>query len=127
MAEIVQTIKEGDLGPSLTTTLTIGGQVPANPASGDNDPASSPNGSHPVGMFIRKDGESCFSAGAGAIVVVDAATWQLRYDYGAGDTDTPGIMAMEWRFTQSANPNQVPHTGPSGGYDLVEVKGREDC
>lgn len=113
---IVQTIKQGDTEPRLTTTLAINGVPPPDPAGGEPQVPE---------VFLRKAGESCFSPGGGNVVIVDSATWALRYNWVPSDTDTPGIMQVEWRFTQGTGAR--PSTGPSKGYDLVDVQARENC
>ena len=116
-----QEIYQGDTGPSLPTVVTIGGAQPTDPATAANDPTTVPG----AGVYLRKAGESCFSQGAGTLVVVDSDSWQLRYDWAAADTDTPGTMLVQWRFTPGSG--DIPHTAPTPGHDLVNVLARETC
>lgn len=54
-----------------------------------------------------------------AAVVVSAAAGQVRYDWVAGDTDTPGTYACEWQATLASG---KVVTVPNNGDDTVVIR-----
>lgn len=51
-------------------------------------------------------------------VVVDAAQGAVRYDWAAGDTDTPGVYLAEWQVTYADGRKQ---TFPTLTYHVITV------
>lgn len=100
-------IKAHDLMPSIQVGLSVGGQpLDLSAATGVR--------------FIMKA-----TGGAGAVTVAAAATivappsaGNVRYDWVAGDTDTPGLYQGEWEITW---PGPKKQTAPTTTYHSIEI------
>ena len=95
-------IKEGDRGPSITTTLL----------DPDNDPADLTSST----VAFRMSNGVTTIGGAGDIQG-DPTLGVVLYDWAEDDTDEWGGYQAEWVVTTSG----VPQTFPGAGYNWVEV------
>lgn len=97
------TIKENDTSPSWSATLT--------------EAAGNLSGSS-VKLIMRKLGASSAKVDASA-TIVDADAGIVRYDWQAGDTDTPGVYRAEWEVTYS---DSSVESFPNGTFFLVSIE-----
>ena len=95
-------IKEGDRGPSITTTLL--------------DPADEPvDLSSSTVEFRMSNGLEDVTGTAD--IASPATSGEVMYEWAEGDTDVWGGYQAEWVVTTSGN----PQTFPSAGYNWVEI------
>ena len=88
-------IKENDRSPSYQDTLTSGG------GAVDLTGASV--------KFLMRDREETEDIKVDAsATIVDADTGVVRYDWAAGDTDTPGVYIAEWEVTLLGKKSSYP-------------------
>lgn len=92
-------IKKGDRLPAIESTLTD-----AAGAAIDLTNATA------VFAFRLNSGGAVKT---GAATVTDAAAGKVKYSWAAGDTDTVGVYAAEWRLTFTGG---VEMTVPSSGF-----------
>lgn len=107
-------LKEGDTSPSITATLqdAAGNAVDLTQATEVK-----------FHMALRPEpgevhGTAKVSADADK---VDATNGEVRYDWAATDTDTPGIYDAEWRVTWTGGRIE---SFPQDGYRIIEIKER---
>ncbi len=105
-------IKRNDRLPSLTATLKQGVGTTSEAAI-DLTTATSVK-------FIMKDAQTPGGTAkvAAAAVVVTPASGTVKYNWAAGDTDTPGTFSCEWEITF---PGPLLQTVPSSSYDTVKI------
>lgn len=97
-------IKEGDTSPSLLYTLS---------------PTVDLTGASVVfNMRLRADGSVKVSRAA-AVIVTPATDGVVRYDWAAGDTDTPGEYQAEFEVTYA---DSTVETFPNNEYITVNIK-----
>jgi hypothetical protein len=98
-------IKQNDTAPSIQMTLT-------DPAGDPVDLTSAAS----VNFHMKEAGQSIKIEGAATIV--DANLGTVKYDWAAGDTDTPGTYQCEVEITYS---DSTVQTVPNDGYGTVIV------
>lgn len=107
MAEF--SIKANDLKPSIAATLGFAGVEPTGPLVGT------------VQFIMRRVGTVAATTIAtveAPAVIVDAATWKVRYDWVEGDTDTAGEYLAEWEVTDAQG---KPQTFPGDSYHSITI------
>lgn len=103
-------VKANDRLPSVEATLGFAGGFIA-------DLSTVPAGGVRFIMRDRSQPSGAPKVNAPA-VVVDAARGSVRYDWAAGDTDTPGVYHAEWQVTYSDGRKQ---TFPTLTYHVITV------
>lgn len=92
------TFVQSDTAPSVYGTVTT-------VAPGDLSTVSSAQ------FQMRLSGEFAYRVdGAAVITATSALSLSLRYDWAAGDLDTPGDYIMRWQLTYSDG--SIQHTEP---------------
>jgi hypothetical protein len=102
-------MKANDLKPSIAATLGFEGVTPSSPLEGT------------VQFIMRRIGVTPAATSAkvtGDAVIVDAAAWQVRYDWAPGDTNAPGDYVAEWEVTDALG---KPQTFPGDSYHSVKI------
>ena len=94
-------IKRGDRYPSFAYRLDTGKSI----------------GAGSVKLIMTPDGDSTPKVNATA-TIVDSTNNDVRYDWGANDTDTAGLYNAEWEITYADGKKQ---TYPAGGYLKIRV------
>lgn len=100
-------IKQDQRGPALEATLTKGDGTPQDLSGGT------------VTFYLRRRRTNVLKVNGGAVTIVNASQGQVRYSWGASDTDTPGMYLAEF---QIANLSPTPVRFPSEGYIVVHVQ-----
>jgi hypothetical protein len=98
-------LKAGDTKPSISATLTVGG-APVGDLTGAA-----------VRFRLREQASGVLKVDAPA-VIVNPATCAVRYDWLAGDTDTPGRYLAEWGVVYSDGSEQ---TVPNANFERVRI------
>jgi hypothetical protein len=104
---VAHKIKAYDRKPSIQTTLGFAGSATVPVLAGAT-----------VNFIMRKKGTTGIPKVNSPATVVDAATAVIRYDWKAGDTDTPGDYEAEWEVVGA---DGLTQTFPTDAYDLVTV------
>lgn len=98
------TLKQHDRLPSVAVTLTDLADAPADLTSST------------VKFVMGVAGGTPKVTAAATIVAPTLGT--VRYDWIAGDTDTPGTYSAEWQVTYA---NGKAQTFPSDGYNTIAI------
>jgi Rib/alpha/Esp surface antigen-like repeat protein len=98
-------IKQNDTAPALQMTLTDPSNDPVDLTSAES-----------ITFHMRESGQAIKIEGEAT--VVDASAGTVKYDWAAGDTDTPGNYQCEVEITYT---NGTVHTIPNEGYGTVVI------
>ena len=99
MARVIFDMKQGDLKPALQVTLKDGDGVAVNVTGAT------------VKFSMRNQATRALKINEGTVTLVTAASGIVRYDWVAGDTDTPGLYDAEFEVTYAgpAGPETFPN------------------
>ena len=100
------TIKQGDIGPVLQDTLTLEDGTPINLTGAT------------VQLAVRTLSAPAELTLSGAASVVNPTGGVVQYQWGAGDTATPGMFMGTWIVTFT----QGPMTFPTAGYLSIHIE-----
>lgn len=100
-----QEIKKDDTFPAFTAQIVKSDGSPID-VTGET-----------VDAWIRKPGASVFTAGGGAVTVLDA-DGNIAYPWVGADTDTAGDLELEFRFTKDGKQG----TSPGDRFYLVKIR-----
>lgn len=99
-------IKSGAQNPSLDATLTKGDGTPQDLTGGT------------VTWSMRRKRTGVVKVNAGACTIVSPTAGTVKYAWGAGDVDTPGVFYGSFKVTGLAG---GPAVFPTSGYIWVTV------
>ena len=108
-------IKANDRLPIIEAVLGFG--APAVQADLDDLATALDDPATRVSFIMRKQGDPAPKIDKLA-EVVDAAARRVRYQWAAGDTDTPGSYQAEWEVIY---PSGKPQTFPLKTYHAIDV------